>query len=208
MVNFITIKEKIDYLESLKMMEDTVDQLINKSCCETVYLVEHSEVYTAGTNYKSSELLCSNEIDVIYTNRGGKFTYHGQGQRVIYPILDLTLPNRFKDVKRYVQTLEEWIILTLAHFDVKAFAEPTRIGVWTKYNNSDAKIAAIGIRIKKWITYHGIAVNIATDLNKYHSIIPCGITNYQVTSLKQLGVQIDMIEFDEVLKKTFSRVFS
>ena len=207
MANFLTLNGLTDYLQILSLMEEKVSQVIEKSSEETIYLTEHTDVYTAGTNFKPQELLTRNNIPVVYTGRGGKFTYHGKGQRVIYPILDLSSKHRQKDLKLYVRNLEQWIINSLAHFGVTGYTVPLRVGIWVKINEQEFKIAAIGVRIKKWVTYHGIAVNIATNLDKYNGIIPCGLPDFPVTSLIKLGVDINLTEFDEVLKQEFSRVF-
>lgn len=207
MTHWITFPNLSTYTKTIQIMEDKVSQIINKSSEETVYLVEYNDVYTAGTSSKLEELLDSTQIPVIYTDRGGKFTYHGPGQRVIYPIIDLSKSPRKEDLKLYIKNLEQWITNTLLYFGIKSHTVNDRIGVWTHINGTEAKIAAIGVRIKKWVTYHGIAVNISTDLDKFSGIIPCGIRNYPVTSLLELGVNIQMNEFDQVLKSEFKRVF-
>lgn len=207
MASFLTLNGPTDYLQTLSLMEEKVAQVIEKSSQETIYLTEHADVYTAGTNFKPQELLVRNNIPVVYTGRGGKFTYHGKGQRVIYPILDLSSKHRQKDLKLYVRNLELWIINSLAHFGVIGYTVPFRVGIWVKINEQEFKIAAIGVRIKKWVTYHGIAVNVATNLDKYNGIIPCGLPDFPVTSLLKLGVDISLVEFDDVLKQEFSRVF-
>lgn len=207
MSHFQVLSGSTNYLQTLSRMEEKVEQVINKLSDEIIYLVEHEDVYTAGTNYKTDELLGLNNIPVVYTGRGGKFTYHGKGQRVIYPILDLSREGRKKDLKLYVRNLEQWIINSLAHFGIVGYTAPSRIGIWVRDNNQEFKVAAIGVRVRKWVTYHGIAVNIATDLNKYKGIIPCGLPDFPVTSLLELGVDISLAEFDHVLKQEFNRVF-
>ncbi|MGI4775717.1 MAG: lipoyl(octanoyl) transferase LipB [Janthinobacterium lividum] len=206
MIRFLTLLGMSDYLETVKLMEEKVKQVINNEADETIYLAEHKDVYTAGTSYRSCELLKPGNIPVIYTGRGGKFTYHGPGQRIIYPILNLAAQGRSKDIKLYVEMLELWIINTLKHFGLSAYRVPSRVGIWVKYGNSEAKIAAIGVRIRKWVTYHGIAVNISTNLDNYLGIIPCGIKGFAVTSLKELKVDIPFTEFDSVLKEEFNKV--
>ena len=204
-MRWITLPGLTDYNDSLKLMEQTVDKIINGEP-EIIYLLEHEDVYTAGTSYKPEELL-NNNIPVIYTGRGGRFTYHGPGQRIIYPILNLGKNQQTKDIKLYVRKLEKWIINTLLRFDIKAYTMDNMIGIWTDYQDTKAKIAAIGIRVKKWVTYHGIAVNINTDLTKFRGIIPCGINNFPVTSLKELKGEISMEKFDLVLKEEFDKIF-
>jgi len=208
MVQFITITNLTNYQDSLVLMEDYVNKVINDATSERVYLVEHLDVYTAGTNYKQKELLNNYNIPVIYTGRGGKFTFHGRGQRVIYPILNLNLPNRTKDLKLYIKMLEEWIINSLKRLGVEGYIIKDKVGIWVKTkDNIPSKIAAIGVRVRKWVTYHGIAVNISTDLNKFNGIIPCGLENSLVTSLNQLGIYIEMSEFDKILEAEFVKVF-
>lgn len=208
MVQFITTLTPIDYQDSLMLMENYVNKVIDGKEPEAVYLVEHLDVYTAGTNYKQEELLNHNNIPVIYTGRGGKFTFHGAGQRVIYPILNLALPNRTKDLKLYVRMLEEWIINSLDILGIKAYIIKDKVGIWVKTNDDiPSKVAAIGVRVRKWVTYHGIAINISTDLNKFNGIIPCGLEDSLVTSLNQLGVYIKMTEFDKILEAEFIKIF-
>jgi len=208
MVQFITLQDLVDYRQTLELMENQVTKLINKSAGETVYFVEHADVYTAGTSFKSHELLDSKGIPVIYTGRGGRFTYHGAGQRVIYPILDLSAKNRQKDIKLYIRMLEECLIYSLAYFGIKAFTVENRVGIWVNDKGQEAKIAAIGVRVKKWVTYHGMAINISTDLSKFSGIIACGLNEFPVTSMAKLGINIEMSQFDEVIQTEFGRVFS
>lgn len=188
-----------EYNKALELIESTALKVINKLVKNTIYLVEHDDVYTAGTNYKPSELLNSKNIPVVYTNRGGKFTYHGPGQRIIYPIIDIS---HIKDIKLYIHILEKWIINTLYIIGIKAYTIQNKVGIWVDNNGQRAKIGSIGIRVKKWVAYHGIAVNISTDLSKFIGIIPCGLKE-PVTSIKNLGVDIKMDYFDEILKSKF-----
>ncbi|MGX6960954.1 MAG: lipoyl(octanoyl) transferase LipB [Rickettsia endosymbiont of Pentastiridius leporinus] len=208
MVQFITLLQPSDYQDTLALMEDYVNKVINDKAPEIVYLAEHSDVYTAGTNYKQEELLNYNNIPVFYTGRGGKFTFHGAGQRVVYPILNLNLPNRTKDLKLYIKMLEEWIINSLNILGIKAYIIEDKVGIWVKTKNDiPSKIAAIGVRVRKWVTYHGIAVNISTDLDKFNGIIPCGLENSLVTSLNELGIYLQMSEFDRILENEFTKIF-
>ncbi|RTK92504.1 MAG: lipoyl(octanoyl) transferase LipB [Rickettsiales bacterium] len=205
---WITLPELTDYNQAIEIMNQYVEDIIIGTGPETILLLEHDDVYTAGSSSLESELLNNNNIPVIYTGRGGKFTYHGQGQRVIYPILDLKNANRVKDIKLYVRNLENWIINTLALINIKAYTIKGMVGIWVGDSKGPAKIAAIGVRVKKWVTYHGIAINISTDLNKFNGIIPCGINNFSVTSLEKLGINISFDEFDKLLKQEFRKVFS
>ncbi len=203
---WITLPGLSDYKTTLELMENKVAEVITKISQDTIYLVEHQDIYTAGTNFKDEELLDSGNIPVFYTGRGGKFTYHGKGQRVIYPILDLATDSRRRDLKLYIRFLEQWIINTLRHFGINAYVVQDRVGVWVKEGAAESKIAAIGIRVKKWVSYHGIAVNISPDLDKFKGIIACGLANFGVTSFCQLGIKIELEEFDQVLKREFNRV--
>jgi lipoyl(octanoyl) transferase len=207
MVEWIAMPGLTPYEKSLELMEKQVEDILKNNGKETIFLLEHPDIYTAGTSHDPKELLNANDIPVIYTGRGGKFTYHGPGQRVIYPILDLRRPNRIRDIKLYVRNLEQWIINSLAGLGVDTYTIPGKIGIWTKHGGSHAKIAAIGIRVRKWITYHGIAVNICNNLDLYSGIIPCGIDNFPVTSLKKLDVKTTMDHFDFILKREFKKIF-
>ncbi len=208
MVKWITIPGLIGYQDGVNIMEEQLIKVIKSLEPDTVFLLEHKEVYTAGTNHKKDELLDPGLFPIIYTGRGGKFTYHGPGQRVIYPLINLNNKDSAKDLKLYVTNLEKWIILTLAEFKVHAFTIPGKVGIWVKNSkNINAKIGAIGIRIRKWVTYHGIAVNINTNLNHYSGIIPCGINNFPITSLRDIGINTSMEEFDIILKKKFIETF-
>ena len=209
MVQFITLPQISNYTEILQLMEDHVAMVINKSGPEIVYLLEHDNVYTAGLRALPSELLnMQNNIPIIYTGRGGKFTYHGIGQRVIYPILDLSTHRCGRDIKRYISMLEQWIINVLNYVDVEAYILDGLIGIWVKYRGKDAKIAAIGVRVKKWVAYHGIALNIFTDLDKFSAIIPCGLSDFTVTSLEQLGIKIQIDYLDQIIQQEFNKVFT
>ncbi|MBP7190635.1 MAG: lipoyl(octanoyl) transferase LipB [Rickettsiaceae bacterium] len=188
----------IDYKSMLDRMEDRLNKIIDLSAPETIFLLQHADVYTAGTGVDIDK---DSEVPITHTGRGGKVTYHGPGQRVIYPLLRLSE----KDVKLYISQLENWIINSLADLHIESYIVPKRVGIWVNGPKGESKIGAIGIRVKKWVAYHGIAVNISTDISKYDPIVPCGITDAYVTSLKELGVDITMEEFDEILKKNFFR---
>ncbi len=208
MVKWITIPELINYQDGINIMEQKLDKVIKLLEPDTIFLLEHNEIYTAGTSSKQDELLTPDRFPVIYTGRGGKFTYHGPGQRVIYPIINLNNKPNKKDLKLYISNLEKWIILTLAEFKIQAFTIPGKIGIWVKNSkNVNAKIGAIGIRIRKWIAYHGIAININPNLDHYSGIIPCGINNFPITSLQDIGINTSLEEFDVILKKKFTETF-
>lgn len=208
MVEWITLPGLVDYQEGIKIMEGQLDRVINSMQPDTIFLLEHKEVYTAGTSHNVEELLKPDLFPVIYTGRGGKFTYHGPGQRIIYPIINLNNTDKVKDLKLYITQLEKWIILTLAELDVNAFTIQGKVGIWVKNSrNIESKIGAIGIRVRKWVTYHGIAVNISPNLDNYSGIIPCGINDFPITSLEDMGINISMTEFDIILKKKFIEIF-
>ena len=208
MVKWITLPGLVDYQEGIKIMEDQLDRVINSMQPDTIFLLEHKEVYTAGTSHNVEELLKPDLFPVIYTGRGGKFTYHGPGQRIIYPIINLNNTDKVKDLKLYITQLEKWIILTLAELDVNAFTIQGKVGIWVKNSrNIESKIGAIGIRVRKWVTYHGIAVNISPNLDNYSGIIPCGINDFPITSLEDMGINISITEFDIILKKKFIDIF-
>lgn len=207
MIDWINLAGPVEYSESLKIMEDKLEQVILNKSDETIYLLEHHDVYTAGTSYKQEELLGNSNIPVIYTGRGGKYTYHGPGQTVIYPLIDLRKSNRQKDIKLYIKNLELAVINTLKEFGIDAYTIDGKVGIWTGNQNTPAKLGAIGVRIKKWVTYHGIAVNINTDLQKYKGIIPCGISDFPVTSLYELGIETSIENFNSIFKKEFEKIF-
>jgi len=207
MIDWINLPSPIEYSKALKIMEAKLEQVISKNSNETIYTLEHEDVYTAGTSYKKEELLENPEIPVIYTGRGGKYTYHGSGQSVIYPIIDLRKDNRSKDIKLYIKNLEQAVINSLKHYNIEGYIIEDKVGIWVNKKQTPAKIGAIGVRIKKWVTYHGIAVNISTDLQNYKGIIPCGIADFPVTSLKELGIEISTQDFNSVFKKEFEKIF-
>jgi len=165
---------------------------------ELVWLLEHPPVYTAGTSAAAAELL-DPRFEVVETGRGGRYTYHGPGQRVGYVLLDLS--RRGRDVRRFVHALEGWVIATLGIFGIEAWAVPDRIGIWTRdVDGNEAKIGAIGVRVRKWVTMHGFAVNLDPDLSHFAGIVPCGVSNYGVTSLTRLGLAVSPEEWDGALR--------
>jgi len=191
---------QIPYPEALAEMEKRHSAILAGEKPDLIWFLEHPPLYTAGTSSVPTELL-SGAFPVYETGRGGRHTYHGPGQRVGYLMLDLKKRN--KDIRAFVQALENWVIAALAEFDVEARPEEGRIGIWCDTpEGQEAKIGAIGIRIRKWITMHGFSVNIDPDLSHFDGIIPCGISEYPVTSLKQLGIETNLAKFDKALKKT------
>lgn len=200
-VEWRTQASLVDYLEAMKWMDKRVKALQNQDAEECVWLLEHSPLYTKGTSGKDQDLLPSAKFPVYQTRRGGQVTYHGPGQRVVYLMLDLK--PRYQDIRRYVNELEEWVIQTLSCFGIKGERRKDRIGIWVQKNGRDCKIAALGVRVQKWVTSHGIAINVSPNLSHYNDIIPCGLKEYGVTSLFDLGFEISLKEIDEVLQKTF-----
>ena len=197
----IEIKKSIKpvkYDSAIKKMEVRLDQLKNKLNKELIWILEHEDVYTGGTNYNESEIL-DKSINFIKTNRGGKITYHGPGQLICYFVLDL---RKKKDIRKFITLIEQTIIQTLKFYKIETFPDKDNIGIWYRYNNEVKKIAAIGIRVSKWIAYHGFAININNDLENYKKIIPCGISDKGVTNLKNILDQ-DYSNLSDILIKNF-----
>ncbi|MCB1479397.1 MAG: lipoyl(octanoyl) transferase LipB [Tepidamorphaceae bacterium] len=195
------------YAETLAAMEARVKEIADGSAPESVWLLEHPPLYTAGTSANETDLLSATRFPVHRTGRGGEFTYHGPGQRVAYVMLDLS--RRGNDVRRYVADLEEWIIRTLAAFNVVGERREDRVGVWVVRpdRGTEDKIAAIGIRVRRGVAFHGIALNVDPELEHYSGIVPCGISGHGVTSLVDLGLPVTMPEVDTVMRETFEDVF-
>ncbi len=188
----------VPYRDALAKQEARNAAIRAGEASELVWLLEHPPVYTAGTSAPASELI-DPRFDVVETGRGGRYTYHGPGQRVGYVLLDLG--RRGRDVRRFVHALESWVIATLADFGVEAWAVPERIGIWTRdRDGSEAKIGAIGVRVRRWVTMHGFAVNLDPDLSHFSGIVPCGIAEYGVTSLARLGLAVGAEEWDGALQ--------
>ena len=179
-------KKPIKYEEAIKLMEDRLLDIIETNSKELIWLLEHNDIYTAGANYKENEII-DKSIKVYKTNRGGKITFHGPGQLIFYFVIDLR--KRKKDIRKFITIIEKTIIETLEIYKIKTFADKKNIGIWYEENNKIKKLAAIGIRISKWIAYHGFSLNINTDLQKYKAIVPCGIKDKGVTSLKEINDQ-------------------
>ena len=190
-------------------MEQRVADIINGKANEAVWLLEHPSLYTAGTSTNTADLKDANRFPVYESGRGGQYTYHGPGQRVAYVMLDLN--KRKKDIRLYVNELENWIIETLASFDVVGEIREKRVGIWVEHQQNglprEDKIAAIGVRVRKWVTFHGISLNVAPDLEHFTGIVPCGITQYGVTSLENLGLDLSMTNTDTSLKRCFEQRF-
>jgi lipoyl(octanoyl) transferase len=199
----------VDYEPAVAAMEARVAAIAAGEAEEVVWLLEHPPLYTAGVSAKDDDLLAPDRFPVHRTGRGGQFTYHGPGQRVAYVMLDLN--KRGKDVRAFVHGLEDWIIGALNQFGVEAGMREGRVGVWVERKGAgwsrEDKIAAIGVKVRKWVSFHGISLNVEPDLDHFGGIVPCGITEHGVTSLVDLGVLATMDEADGALKASFQRVF-
>jgi lipoyl(octanoyl) transferase len=197
----------VPYPEALQTMEERVAAIAEKRAPELVWLLEHPPLYTAGTSAKPGDLVDPHRFPVHEAGRGGQYTYHGPGQRVGYVMLDLQRRGR-ADLRRYVRDLEEWLIRTLAAFGVRGERRPDRVGIWVaRPDGAEEKIAAIGVRVRRWVTYHGVSINRDPDLSHFEGIVPCGIADRGVTSLAKLGVQVSAEELDRVLIEEFGGMF-
>ncbi|MEM7226261.1 MAG: lipoyl(octanoyl) transferase LipB [Pseudomonadota bacterium] len=203
--------EPVDYPEAVATMEEQVAAIRQGNAAECVWLLEHPPLYTAGTSARDEDLLTPERFPVYRTGRGGQYTYHGPGQRVAYVMLDLR--RRGLDVRRYVCDLENWLIRTLATFNVTGERRDGRIGIWIDRGRlggpmgREDKIAALGVRVRHWITYHGIALNVDPDLSHFDGIVPCGIADHGVTSLVDLGLPVAMADVDVALREAFEDTF-
>ena len=197
----IEIKKSIkpvNYFDAINILESRLKNLYENNEQELIWTLEHNEVFTAGTSYKENEII-DKSIKILETNRGGKITYHGPGQLICYFVLDL---RKKKDIRKFITIIEKTIIQTLKFYKIETFPDKDNIGIWHKYNNEVKKIAAIGIRVSKWIAYHGFAININNDLENYKKIIPCGISDKGVTNLKNILDQ-DYSNLSDKLVKNF-----
>jgi lipoyl(octanoyl) transferase len=194
----------VAYPDALAEMEARAAALAAGTAGELVWLLEHPPIYTAGTSANEADLLDA-RFPVYRTGRGGQFTYHGPGQRVGYAMLDLK--TRKPDVRAYVRDLEQWLIETLAEFNVKGERREGRVGIWVARAGREDKIAALGVRIRRWVTLHGVALNVEPDLTHFSGIVPCGVRQHGVTSLADLGIPVTMADVDVALKRGFQKVF-
>ena len=201
------------YQDALTWQETRVAAIQAGDAGDCVWLLEHPPLLTAGTSAKPADLLNADRFPVHETGRGGQYTYHGPGQRIAYAIMDLT--RRGRDVRAYVHALEDWVIAALAEFGVKGERRADRVGVWVVRPDrpplpdgspAEDKIAAIGVRVRRWVAYHGFAINVEPELTHYRTIVPCGVRNYGVTSLVDLGVPVSMQDLDIALKSAFNEV--
>ncbi|WP_455481247.1 lipoyl(octanoyl) transferase LipB [Bartonella sp. B12(2025)] len=204
----------VEYPEALRYMKERVESILAKNAHEQVWLLEHPSLYTAGTSANEKDLLEPNLFPVYEAGRGGELTYHGPGQRIAYIMLDLK--RRKRDIRAFISALEEWIIRVLAKFNIKGERREDRVGVWVKRSNglstqdensSEDKIAAIGIRVRKWVSFHGVSINVNPNLAHYSGIVPCGITDHGVTSFLDLGFPVRMHDIDIALKQAFEQIF-
>ncbi len=214
MVEWITSPGLTDYVKATELMEARVADITAGRADEAIWLLEHPPMYTAGTSAKSADLVHPDRFPVHTSKRGGQYTYHGPGQRVVYVMLDVG--KRGHDVRKFVQQLEHWVIATLAEFNVIGEIRDGRVGVWVErpdqppiHNGTprEDKIAAIGIRLRKWVSFHGLSINVEPDLDHFTGIVPCGITDHGVTSLVDLGLPVTMDDVDVALRKSFGAVF-
>ncbi|MGR3550637.1 lipoyl(octanoyl) transferase LipB [Pseudooceanicola sp.] len=214
MPEWITFPGLTDYDEAVLWMEERATAIAEGRADEAIWLVEHPPLYTAGTSARADDLIAPDRFPVHATRRGGQYTYHGPGQRVVYVMLDLN--TRGKDVRKFVQLLEHWVIATLDTFNIRGEIRPGRVGVWVARPEKapladgtprEDKIAAIGIRLRKWVSFHGISINVEPDLDHFDGIVPCGISGHGVTSLVDLGLPVSMPDLDVALRQTFETTF-
>ncbi|MGA9795174.1 MAG: lipoyl(octanoyl) transferase LipB [Rhizomicrobium sp.] len=202
--DWVTQDGLLPYPDAVAFMEERAALIAENRAPEMVWLVEHPPIYTAGTSAKDSDLIDA-RFPVFKTGRGGQFTYHGPGQRVGYVMLDLK--RRKADVRGFVRDLEEWLIRTLDKFNIKGERREGRVGIWVARGKREDKIAAIGVRVRKWVTFHGVSFNVDPDLTHFNGIVPCGIREHGVTSLADLGIVVSMADVDVALKASFEEVF-
>ncbi len=214
MVTWLNSDAPVPYTAAEAEMEARVEAILRGAGDETVWLLEHPPLYTAGTSARPEDLRDPDRFPVYPTRRGGQYTYHGPGQRVAYTMLDVAA--RGRDVRRFVWSLEDWVIRTLDRFNVKGERREGRVGVWVVRPElppgpdgslHEAKIAAIGVRLRRWVSFHGISINVEPDLSHFDGIVPCGIAEHGVTSLVDLGLPVTMADVDTALKEAFAEVF-
>jgi len=199
----------VPYTRAVEKMQARAGAIREQKNPDAVWLVEHPPLYTAGTSANDADLLDKEKFPVFKTGRGGQHTYHGPGQRVGYVMMDLKKRN--SDVRQFVHDLEEWMIQTAAHFDVTALRREGRVGIWVPRNDGSGledKIGAIGVRVRKWVSFHGIAFNVHPDLSHFSGIVPCGVAEHGVTSLRALGIDASMDDVDKIMRNVFENVFA
>ncbi len=214
MVEWITSTQPVDFRTAERVMEGRVAAIRAGEADECIWLLEHPPLYTAGTSARREDLVSPDRFPVYETKRGGQYTYHGPGQRVVYVMLDLD--RRGRDVRSFVAALEAWVIATLDQFNVRGEIREGRVGVWVVRDDKprtetgqppEDKIAAIGIRLRKWVSFHGISINVEPDLDHFAGIVPCGISDHGVTSLVDLGLPVTLGDVDTALRRTFDAHF-
>ncbi|QBX99518.1 lipoyl(octanoyl) transferase LipB [Rhodophyticola sp. CCM32] len=214
MVEWLTSHGLVPYETALAEMEARVSAIAGGRAEEAIWLLEHPPLYTAGTSARPDDLLQPDRFAVYETRRGGQYTYHGPGQRVAYVMLDLN--RRERDVRQFVSRIEDWVIATLAEFNVTGERRKGRVGVWVQRPEKpplpdgsprEDKIAAVGLRIRKWVSFHGVSINVEPDLSHFDGIVPCGITGHGVTSLVDMGLPVTLEDVDAALKRTFPPIF-
>lgn len=214
MIEWLTSDTPVPYPDALAAMEARVQGILSGTATEAIWLLEHPPLYTAGTSAKPQDLTDPDRFPVYDARRGGQYTYHGPGQRVVYVMLDLS--QRGRDVRAFVSQLEAWVITALAEFNVTGAVREGRVGVWVERPEKpplptgemrEDKIAAIGIRLRKWVSFHGISINVDPDLSHFDGIVPCGISGHGVTSLVDLGLPVGMTDVDLALRRGFDQVF-
>lgn len=201
----IRIQQDTPYQQALTLQEEMVAKVVAGETFGALFMCEHAPVYTCGTSTQlNADYIGGNNIPVVQSGRGGRITYHGPGQRVMYPIVNLK--QRGRDLKKYICDLQTWLIESLAELGVQAHTDDD-VGVWVTTPSGEMKIAAIGVRVRKWVTFHGVALNIHPDMNHFNAIVPCGIQTKGVTSLKELGIEKTMTEVDQILIQKFRQIF-
>lgn len=206
MTEWTVFQEPVDYPDAVARMEARVAAIRAGEAAEAVWLLEHPALYTAGTSAREADLLDA-RFPVYASGRGGQYTYHGPGQRVAYVMLDLKKRQKEPDIRAYVWSLEEWIIRALARFEIFGERRKGRVGIWVDMPAGEKKIAAIGVRVRHWVTYHGISINVAPELSHFSGIVPCGIAEYGVTSLADIGKDAGMAPVDKALQDSWAEVF-
>ncbi len=205
-IEWLESQERVSFEDAIKFMEERVQLISQDKAQPLIWLVEHPALYTAGISAHDDDLLNQTDIPVYKTNRGGKYTYHGPNMKIIYVMLNLKtmFAPQDPDIAQFVEFLENWVIRFLAKFGIKGEIRKGRVGIWVNDHGQEKKIAAIGIKVKKWISYHGIAINIDPDLSAFKNIVPCGIKDFGITSLKQMGVDVNQ-DINLILKQTFQK---
>ncbi len=204
-IEWLEANDPVNFETAVAFMEKRVAEIIAGTAPQLVWIVEHPPLYTAGISAQDSDLLNKTHIPIYKTNRGGKYTYHGPGMKIIYVMLDLKkiFAPAEPDIARFVEFLENWIITFLQEFGVKGEIKKGRVGIWVEHDSKEEKVAAIGIKVKKWVSYHGIAINVNPDLAAFQNIVPCGIKEFGVTSLEKLGKLKTNINTNAIIRKSF-----